>query len=133
MLAQGARPAAKTTLPESVAENYYVVMARLIFILGQCPALFSLRSQQGKQICRNTGAHEAFGLVVSGQIKTLIVKCRDLFEDLTLCAIIFVLSCLGIQSLDVKLQEVAPNYHQSIRVLIRQRTQEDAIDNTEDG
>ena len=66
MLAQGAGLPAKTTPPKSVAENYYVVMAYFVFILGQCPALFSLRSQQGKQICRNTSANETFGFLVSG-------------------------------------------------------------------
>ncbi len=131
-LAHGTLLTAKAPLPQTVTENDYLVASRLIFISCDSSSVISLRAQQRKKIRRDARGRDAFGPFTSGQIQILIFEAGHLFEDLALRAVVFVLRSFGRQPLDAQFLKVAPDHHQAIGVLIRQRPQEDAIHNTED-
>src|SRR5438270_594047 len=61
------------------------------------------------------------------------MKSRDHLKAVCLIAVINILCRFGAQLLNLKLEKIAPKHDHSIRVLKRQRAQQNGIDDTEDG
>src|SRR4029077_3819177 len=81
----------ETAYPDSLADNYHVVVAESLLVGRKGAPMRWLNPEQGKQTWRNNCALNSFR-IAAGQVKGCIIKCRDLLEAMQLR---FVIAKLG--------------------------------------
>ena len=74
--------AAKPALPQSGADDYYVIPPRLTIFRCERAALHGIHTQDGKQVVGACLRGDLFRLAIAGEIAASIGKRSEAFKDL---------------------------------------------------
>src|SRR5712692_5724693 len=122
--------AAKPALPQTSADDDYVIPSRLTIFRGERAAPHGIHTQDGKQIVGACLRGNLFRLAIAGEIAASIGKRSKAFKDFVL-----ILPIKEVGRTDRILfgaLVLLPQDYQSIRVAIRKRTKQHRIDDAED-
>ena len=127
------RVRAEPPRPQRMTQHHDVVAAWLILVRDERAADLRGRAEQREERRGHDGAFDALGLAAAGEIESDGVVGRHLLEGMTSIAIVHVLPGGGRDVVEPRTLQVAPDHHESIRVAVRKRPQQHAVDDGKDG
>src|SRR5882762_6805241 len=113
--------AAKSPLPQRMAQQHQLILARLVFTLVNRSPHLRLRSQNREPISRNCGARQPHGCLDPRQVEFAVVICRD-FHGAALVPHDHVRTH----------RTIIVDRYQSVGLRIRQGAKQDAVHDAED-
>ena len=126
------RIAREPSLPQAVAENDNEIFAILLFLRGEDPAEQRLRMHDREKPIAHLRAGHALGFAIARKDRPEIGIGGDFFEHMIPRAIIRDIGCRHLSARTAAGFVFAPNENNRLRLVIRQRFQQDGIDHTED-
>src|SRR6266850_2394095 len=125
----------KPAPPESMAEHYHVVAARLVFLGKENTAQLGLDAQHGEETRGDRGSFHALRQAAGGDIKAVAGDGGDVREALVQLEEIRKLRrgnpVLIVRQPDA--HKLRPKLHQMAGMVIRKRTQQHRVHHAEDG
>src|SRR5487761_46117 len=113
--------------PDSVADNYHLVVAELLLVGPKCPAQGGLYAEQIEKVGGNFRAPKLFGISGSGEIVAPGLKGADVLEDLILRAPVEKVSGRRSTAENLPVAVRLPDNHDLLRIGERQGPQQDCV------
>ena len=132
-LANHVRITAEASRPHAVGQDGRRRSPGRIFVRCQQPAECRTSTEHGKKIRRDANDADSFRVTLPGQVVVAANRDRDLLKSMVPCLDVEILRrgkpILG----DVQSGGTIPQNHQPVGAVVRQRTEQQCVCNTEDG
>src|SRR6266849_3295546 len=130
LTANNVRVAAKPALPQTSADDDYVIPSRLAIFRCERAAPHGIHTQDGKQIVGACLRGNLFRLAIAGEIAASIGKRSEAFKDFVL--VLPIKEVGGTDRILLGALVLLPQDHQAVGIAIWERTKQHCIDDAED-
>src|SRR5262249_26025812 len=132
LLVQNSGIGAETSLPETVAQNNYFILSRLLFLGSENSPECGVHAYQLEEIDRYSGAANLFRLAGSSEVVCIVGHSGHPLESFVPIAPVYEIRIRGDVIGDSLPPVVTPDHRQLLRLRIWHRAQQHAVDDAED-